>query len=268
MAQDRERLLGGRTAVVTGSGRGLGRAMALALAEVGAGVVVTARHDAEVEETLALVRAHDVPAVGIVADVAVRDDVTRVRDAALGLMGGVDIVVNNAGNLIVKPFVPLADRMTGDAVRDAGLTYEDWRASHAVHLDGAFHMLQAFAPGMIERRHGRVVNIVSSALGRTTPFTSAYDTAKAALAQLTRSLAFEWARYGVTVNAIAAGQFHTQMSAELHEDPRQRDWMLKRIPMRRPGDPAELGALVVDLVCDDAGFLTGQVIGLDGGETL
>jgi NAD(P)-dependent dehydrogenase (short-subunit alcohol dehydrogenase family) len=260
--------LEGRTAVITGGGRGLGRAMALAMAAAGADVVVTARHASEIEETVSMVRAHGVRSAGVVADVASASDVARLRDAAHQLAETVDIVVNNAGNLIVKPFVPLADRMTGDPDRDAGLTYADWRASHAVHLDGAFHVLQAFAPGMLEQRYGRVVNIVSSALGRSTPFTAAYDTAKAALAQLTRSLAFEWARYGVTVNAVAAGQFHTRMSAQLHEDPRQQEWMLKRIPMRRAGDPAELGALVVELVGEEMGFMTGQVVGLDGGETL
>lgn len=260
--------LAGRTAVVTGGGRGLGRAIARSLAEAGAAVVVTSRSAADVEESVALLRATGVPVAGIAADVTDVADVARVRETALALTGAVDIVVNNAGNLVIKPFVPLPDRATGEPAYDAGLSFADWRASHSVHLDGAFHMLQAFAPGMIERRHGRVVNIVSSALGRSTPFTSAYDSAKAALAQLTRSLAFEWARYGVSVNAIAAGQFHTRMSAQLHEDPRQREWMLKRIPMRRPGDPDELGTLVVDLSDDRLGFLTGQVIGLDGGETL
>jgi NAD(P)-dependent dehydrogenase (short-subunit alcohol dehydrogenase family) len=267
MSGESERL-SGRTAVVTGGGRGLGRAIALSLARAGAAVAVTSRSKEDVDETVDLLRKEGVAAAGIAADVTSRDDVARVREQALALTGAVDILVNNAGNLVIKPFVPLTDRATGDPAYDAGLTFEDWRASHAVHLDGAFHMLQAFAPGMIERRHGRVVNIVSSALGRSTPFTSAYDTAKAALAQLTRSLAFEWARYGVTVNAIAAGQFHTRMSAQLHEDPRQREWMLKRIPMRRPGDPEELGTLVVDLAGDGLGFLTGQVVGLDGGETL
>jgi NAD(P)-dependent dehydrogenase (short-subunit alcohol dehydrogenase family) len=265
MGQDVGRLAG-RTAVVTGGGRGLGRAMALALAAAGADVAVTARSEAELRETVDLLRETGSRAVGVAADVTSPADVAAVREAALGLSGAVDIVVNNAGNLIIKPFVPVPGR-AAEGTADS-LTFEDWRASHAVHLDGAFHVLQAFAPGMLEQRHGRVVNIVSSALGRSTPFTSAYDTAKAALAQLTRSLAFEWARHGVTVNAIAVGQFHTQMSAQLHEDPRQREWMLKRIPMRRAGDPAELGALVVDLAADDLGFLTGQVIGLDGGETL
>jgi NAD(P)-dependent dehydrogenase (short-subunit alcohol dehydrogenase family) len=95
-----------------------------------------------------------------------------------------------------------------------------------------------------------------------------YDTAKAALAQLTRSLAFEWARYGVNVNAIAAGQFATRMSAQLHETEAGTAWLAERIPMRRTGDPEELGRLVVMLAGDQLPFLTGQVIALDGGETL
>ena len=148
------------------------------------------------------------------------------------------------------------------------LTYEDWRSTQDVHLDGAFHVLQAFAPPMLARRQGRVINIVSTALGRTVPFCSAYDAAKAALAQLTRSLAFEWARYGVTVNAIAAGQFPTRLSSQLHETEAGRAWLSKRIPMRRPGDLAEIGRLAVMLADDQMQFLTGQIIALDGGETL
>jgi NAD(P)-dependent dehydrogenase (short-subunit alcohol dehydrogenase family) len=176
-------------------------------------------------------------------------------------------VVNNAGNLIPKPFVDLpADERPRSL--PPPLSYEDWRSSHAVHLDAAFHVLQAFAPDMLARRHGRVVNIVSTALGRTVGFTSAYDSAKAALAQLTRSLAFEWARYGVTVNAISAGQFSTRMSAQLHETESGRAWLKKRIPMRRVGDLAEIGRLAVVLAGDEMPFLTGQVIALDGGETL
>jgi NAD(P)-dependent dehydrogenase (short-subunit alcohol dehydrogenase family) len=259
--------LSGRTALVTGAGRGLGRAIACALADAGASVVLTSRTGAELAETAALVRAAGGRAAAVEADVSDRGQVDGLHRAALELTGQIDIVVNNAGNLVAKPFVALP---AGDGPRSLPppLTYDDWRSSHAVHLDGAFHVLQAFAPDLLARRHGRVVNIVSTAIGRTVGFTSAYDTAKAALAQLTRSLAFEWARYGVSVNAIAAGQFATRMSAPLHETEAGTAWLAKRIPMRRTGDPEELGRLVVMLAGDQLRFLTGQVIALDGGETL
>ena len=259
--------LTGQTALITGAGRGIGRAIASALAEAGAAVVLTARTPAELAETAALVRAAGGTAAEVQADVTDPAQVARLRDAALELTGQVDIVVNNAGNLISKPFVSLP---AGERPRsmDSPLTFADWQSTMAVHLDAAFHVLQAFAPQMIERRHGRVINIVSTAIGRTVPFTSAYDVAKAALAQLTRSLAFEWARFGITVNAIEAGQFATRMSAQLHETDWGQAWLRKRIPMGRAGELPEIGALAVMLAGGQVPFMTGQVIGLDGGETL
>jgi len=259
--------LTGRTALVTGAGRGIGRAIAGALAGSGAAVVLTSRTPAELAETADLIRTAGGTAAEVQADVTDPGQVAALHRAALELTGQVDIVVNNAGNLISKPFVELP---AGERPRSLAppLTYEDWRSSQAVHVDAAFHVLQAFAPDMIARRHGRVINIVSTAIGRTVPFTSAYDVAKAALAQLTRSLAFEWARFGVSVNAIAAGQFATRMSAQLHETDWGQAWLQKRIPMRRAGDLAEIGALAVVLASDQMPFLTGQVIALDGGETL
>jgi NAD(P)-dependent dehydrogenase (short-subunit alcohol dehydrogenase family) len=259
--------LTGRTALVTGAGRGIGRAIACALAEAGAAVVLTSRTGTELAETAAIIGASGGVTATVLADVTDRAQVEELHRAALELTGQIDIVVNNAGNLIPKPFVELpADERPRSL--PSPLSYEDWRSSHAVHLDAAFHVLQAFAPDMLARRHGRVINIVSTALGRTVGFTSAYDSAKGALAQLTRSLAFEWARYGVTVNAIAAGQFSTRMSAQLHETESGRAWLKKRIPMRRVGDLAEIGQLAVVLAGDEMPFLTGQVIALDGGETL
>ena len=198
--------LTGRTALVTGAGRGIGRAIACALAEAGADVVLTSRTPAELAETAAVVRATGARAATVQADVCDRSQVDELHRAALELTGQVDIVVNNAGNLICAPFVSLPEDERPRFL-PAPLTYEDWRSSQAVHLDGAFHVLQAFGPQMLSRRYGRVINIVSTALGRSVPFCSAYDAAKAGLAQLTRSLAFEWASYNVTVNAISAGQF-------------------------------------------------------------
>lgn len=259
--------LRGQSAVVTGAGRGLGRAIARALAGAGCRVVLTARGAADLAETARLVEQAGGQALAVTADVTSPEQVGRVRDAALDRFGAIDIVVNNAGNLVLAPFVRLPAERAGDEGR-AGLTFDDWRATQAVHLDGAFHVLQAFAPGMLARGHGRVINIVSSALGRTVPFSSAYDVAKAGLAQLTRSLAFEWARSGVTVNAIAVGQVRTSMTEAAHDDPRTVEWLLRRIPMRRVGDPAEIGWLVTTLAGPESAFLTGQVIGLDGGETL
>jgi NAD(P)-dependent dehydrogenase (short-subunit alcohol dehydrogenase family) len=259
--------LTGRTALVTGAGRGIGRAIACALADAGAAVVLTSRTAAELAETAAAVRKTGVRAATAQADIRDRGQVEDLYRAAMGLTGQVDIVVNNAGNLICAPFVPLPEDERPRSV-PAPLTYEDWQSSHAVHVDGAFHVLQAFAPQMLSRRHGRVINIVSTALGRTVPFCSAYDVAKAGLAQLTRSLAFEWAAYNVTVNAIAAGQFSTRLSAQLHETDWGRAWLQKRIPMHRAGDLAEIGRLATVLASDQFPFLTGQVIALDGGETL
>jgi NAD(P)-dependent dehydrogenase (short-subunit alcohol dehydrogenase family) len=121
---------------------------------------------------------------------------------------------------------------------------------------------------MLERGHGRVVNIASNVVRRTVPFTVGYDTAKGGLVQLTRSLAREWARYGVTVNAVAAGHFETEMTRAQFADQETLRKMLRRVPAGRPGDLTELAGLVAYLASEESGFVTGETIGIDGGETL
>lgn len=259
--------LQGRVALVTGASRGLGRDTALALAAAGADLVVMARTSGDLEETAELVRACGSRAVAVTGDVGNEADVQVAAERSAEL-GPVDIVVNNAGNLLYKPLVPLPGLTAPADGFDTAMTTEQWHGVFRTHVDGAFNTMRAFVPGMLERRHGRIVNIASNVLERVVPFCSAYDAAKGALAQMTKSYAAEWARYGVTVNAVAPGHFPSAMSAPQFADPTLLSWITKRVPMRRTGDPAELTAVIAFLASDAASYVTGELIKVDGGETL
>ena len=134
-------------------------------------------------------QANGVRAIGVVADVSSTSDVERAKNEILAEFGGVDILVNSAGNLLYKPFVPLPGLEGAYPGFASPVSDEEWNAVIDVHLGGAMRTLRAFGPGMIERGYGRVVNVVSNVVRRTVPFTTAYDTAKGGLIQLTRSLA-------------------------------------------------------------------------------
>lgn len=255
-------------AVVTGGGRGLGRSVVIRLAAAGADVAVLARSADAVESVASEARAAGVRAIGVPADVGSTVEVERAKNEILGEFGRVDILVNNAGNMLYKPFVPLPGLDRGYAGFDSPVSDEEWDTVINVHLGGAVRTLRAFGPCMIERGYGRVVNVVSNVVRRTVPFTTAYDTAKGGLVQLTRSLAREWARYGVTLNAVAAGHFHTEMSNPQFEDERVFNRMVRRIPAGRPGELGEFAALVEHLCGEEGGFITGETVGIDGGETL
>jgi NAD(P)-dependent dehydrogenase (short-subunit alcohol dehydrogenase family) len=258
----------GRVAVVTGGGRGLGRSVVLRLAAAGADVAVIARSGDAVQSVASEARAAGVRALGLSADVSSTSDVENAKKEILAEFGRVDILVNNAGNMLYKPFVPLPKLESAHPGFDQPVSDEEWDAVIDVHLGGAVRMLRAFGPGMIEHGYGRVVNVVSNVVRRTVPFCTAYDSAKGGLVQLTRSLAREWARYGVTVNAAAAGHFPTEMSKAQFEDERVLQRMLRRIPVGRTGELDEFAALVVYLCGEESGFMTGETIAMDGGETL
>ena len=262
--------LSGKAGLVTGAGRGIGKAIALALAEAGADVVAVARTASEIEATAQEVCALGRRAEAIEADVSDPDAVAAMSRQALQHFGKIDIVVNNAAAGFFQPLVPLPGyRPSGDLPGfDTPTSDEAWHGTLETTLSAAFYVLRELGPQMLERGSGRVINVSSVITTRLNRFNSAYDAAKGGLDTFTRSIAKEWARYGVTVNAIAPGQFYTSSSAPLHEDPKSLEQMLKRIPMRRTGDPREIGALAVYLASDAAAFVTGQVIVVDGGESL
>ena len=260
--------LSGKVGLVTGAGRGIGKAVALALAEAGADIVAVARTGSEIEATAQEVRALGCRAEAIEADVSDSDAVAAMARQALERFERIDIVVNNAAAGFFQPLIPLPGYRPDLSGFDTSTTDDEWHGTLGTTLSAAFYLLRELGPHMLERGSGRVINVSSVITTRLNRFNSAYDAAKGGLDTFTRSIAKEWARYGVTVNAIAPGQFYTSSSAPMHEDPRALEQMLKRIPMRRTGDPREIGALAVYLASDAAGFVTGQVIGVDGGESL
>lgn len=253
-----------RVAVVTGAGRGLGRAVAAELARQGMDVAVLARSTDQVRRVAAEIDELGTRGLAVTVDVRSSAAVAAARDQVLDAFGAVDVVVNNAGSLLYKPLVPLPGRDDGGTP----VSDEEWDSVLDVHLHGAMRVLREFGPAMLAQGYGRVVNVVSNVVRRTVPFTAVYDTAKGGLIQLTRSLASEWARSGVTVNAVAAGHFETEMTREQFANPDSLRRLLARVPARRAGELGEFGALVAFLCSEVAGYVTGETIGIDGGETL
>lgn len=249
--------LGGLSALVTGGGTGIGQALAMALAGAGAAVAICGRREAPLLETRAAIEAAGGRCAHHVLDVADEAAAGRLAAACPDL----DIVVNNAG---VSPLQPWAD-----------VEPEAFRTVLATNLEAPFRIIQAVAPGMLARGFGRIVNITSiyGLVGgnpRCYPGLEwdipAYVASKFALTGLTRHLAIRFAPHGVTVNAIAPGPIETALSAAKLTPP-VREAITAAIPAGRLGAPADLAAAVLFLASRDAGFVTGQVVTVDGGWT-
>ncbi len=243
--------LDGRVAVVTGASRGLGRAMALALAEAGADLALLARSRDDLEETAAGVQTLGRAARVVPVDITVAPEVARAVGGVLGAFGRIDVLVNNSGIAVVKPLVETS--------------LEEWRAVLETNLTGAFTLCRAVGPTMIARQGGKVVNVASVLGARGLPGYAAYSASKGGLIAFTRTLAVEWARYNIQVNAIAPGWFLTPMNAHAFADEKIRERLLREVPARRVGKPEELGALVVYLASPASDYMTGEVLFIDGG---
>jgi NAD(P)-dependent dehydrogenase (short-subunit alcohol dehydrogenase family) len=246
--------LTGKTAIVTGGNRGLGRAFAAGLADAGAKVALAARDVPLSQQVIQDIEGAGGEAIAVPVDVRSPDSVAQMLQDVLGAFGKVDILVNNAGVCYHRPAleVPLTE----------------WHDVFDINVHGLWHCAQAVGRHMVERGGGTIVNIgsISAMIVNRPQMQPAYNASKAAVHQLTKSLAAEWAPYGVRVNALAPGYVKTEMAPV--DDPTFKPHWIDVAPMRRYATPEELGPTIVYLASDASAFMTGSVLVIDGGYTL
>jgi 2-deoxy-D-gluconate 3-dehydrogenase len=243
--------LRGKNALVTGSRTGLGAAIAIALAEAGANVVVHGRSTAGMDAVCGAIQKTGVKTITAVGDVAQPETCEKLIDITAREFGSIDILINNAGIIRRSPAAEFSSK--------------DWNEVIDINLNAVFRLSQLAGRQMLERKSGKIVNIASLLSFQGGILTSAYAAAKGAVAQLTKSLANEWAAHGVNVNAITPGYMATANTAALREDPLRSRQILERIPAGRWGDPQDIAGAAVFLSSSASDYVHGHVLVVDGG---
>jgi gluconate 5-dehydrogenase len=243
--------LHGKTALITGASRGLGLTFAKALARAGADVAITSRTLESLEGPRAQIEALGRRAVALALDVREEASIRGAVDAAHEALGTIHILVNNAGCNIRK--------------RAVDVTWDDWNTILDTNLRGPFFVAQAVARHMIPRRYGRIVNIGSVTSVAGYAGLGPYGASRGGIKQLTMSLADDWGPHGITVNCLAPGWFKTAQNQVMYEDKAWVDYLVERIPLKRPGAYEDLEGAIVFLASDASAYVTGQTLLVDGG---
>ncbi|HYG76987.1 MAG TPA: glucose 1-dehydrogenase [Planctomycetota bacterium] len=242
--------LHGKTAIVTGAGRGLGQSMALGLAEAGADLVLVGRSDG-IDDTRKKAEALGRKAISVRADLSKLDAIPHVMQKTLEAFGKVDILVNNAGIVRRAPVLEFTEK--------------DWDDVVDLNLKSCFFMAQAAARDMVKRRKGKIINVSSITFFWGATRIPAYAASKGGVSQFTKSLCNELAKYGINVNAIAPGYMATDINKDLRSDAEKSAELLSRIPAGRYGDPDELKGLTVYLASEASNYMNGTTVVMDGG---
>jgi gluconate 5-dehydrogenase len=243
--------LTGQWALVTGASRGLGQQFGRALARAGADLIVTSRRREDLAEFVVEVEAMGRKAVALELDVRDHGSIQRMAAAAESACGQIHILVNNAGCNVRKPALDV--------------TWDDWNLVLDTNLRGSFFVAQAIARGMVGRGYGRIINIgsVTSVFGYAG--LAPYGASRGGVRQLTMSLADDWGRHGITVNCLAPGWFKTDQNKVLYESEEWVEYLVDRIPVKRPGQMHDLDGAVVFLASESSRYVTGQTLLVDGG---
>jgi len=243
--------LEGKTVVVVGGTSGIGRALSIGLAEAGADVVASSKTEAKVHETANLIEQLGRKTLRVTADVGDRASLQRLRDAAVSAFGKVDVLVNCAGTTRKAPTLNFPEAA--------------WEQILDINLTGTLRGCQVFGEHMLQQKSGRIINIASLSTYLGLFEVAAYGASKAGVGSLTRTLAVEWSRHGVLVNAILPGVFRTPLNSDLLDNTNRGREFLMRTPMGRFGEARELAGAAVYLASDAASFVTGSILVVDGG---